>query len=272
MSDPTLETKCRTLRETLQTLAPLAVAFSGGTDSAFLLAVAHETLGKSCTAVTVRSVLQPSDESAAAETFCRERGIPLITLDLDPLAIRGFAANPPDRCYLCKKALFTKMKQTAANAGFPHLADGSNTDDTGDYRPGMRALAELGIASPLRDSGFSKADIRNASQSMGLPTWDKPAAACLASRIAYGETVTREKLAAVDKAETWLHDRGFRVCRVRTEGKTARIEIEKSAFAAFLPLADEADAALKALGFTYVSLDLGGFRSGNMNKALATPR
>lgn len=266
----TTHDKLLRLQETIRGYGTLAVAFSGGVDSCFLLHVAHETLGERALALTVDSVFIPRDEILEAESFCRERGIRQQILRMDPLAIPGVAANPPDRCYLCKSTIFSLMRQEAERAGCAALADGSNADDVGDYRPGMRALRELGIRSPLMEAGLGKSEIRALSREMGLPCWDKPSAACLASRVAYGETLTVEKLRAVEKAEELLHTLGIRQCRVRVHGKTARIEVPPADFPSILPEENRRRivSALKDCGFSYVSLDLEGFRSGSMNEIL----
>lgn len=263
-----LHEKLRALRTELAKTGSAAVAFSGGVDSTFLLTVAHEVLGDKALAITTHIHSVPAAEFAQAKAFCEERGIRHLIAEQDEFAIEGFAANPPDRCYICKKALFARMAQIASEHGCTVLCDGSNTDDEGDYRPGMRALAELGIASPLRDAGLSKADIRALSREMGLATWDKPSAACLSSRIPYGEAITAEKLARIDAAEAFLHECGFEQVRVRSHGNLARIEVPAQEITQAAAQAQQIADKLCELGYAYVSLDLKGFRSGSMNEVL----
>ncbi len=264
-----LHEKLRKLKEYLSKLGSVAVAFSSGVDSTFLLRTAHEVLGDDVIALTARSCSFPGRELKEAEEFCKSEGIRHIIIESEELAIDGFKQNPKNRCYLCKKELFSKMIQTAEEEGIKFVAEGSNLDDNGDYRPGLKAIAELGIKSPLREAGLTKDDIRALSKEMGLKTWDKPSFACLASRFVYGETITEEKLAMVDKAEQLLLDLGFRQVRVRIHGDIARIEILPSEFAKLTEDAvrDKVNSTLKNLGFSYVAMDLEGYRSGSMNEA-----
>lgn len=263
-----LQAKMCALQAQLRALGSVAVAFSAGVDSTLLLAVAHDVLGDSAAAVTVRSAFSPRRETDEAAAFCRERGIRHVMLDFDPLAVEGVAQNPPDRCYRCKRALFTGIRAAAAELGLAHVAEGSNLDDMGDYRPGMRAVAEMGIESPLRQAGLTKADIRALSKQLGLPTWDKPSYACLASRFVYGETITPERLRMVDRAEQRLMALGLRQVRVRVHGDVARIEAPPADFPLLVDYARELDEYFRSLGFAYVSMDLGGFRTGSMNRTL----
>ena len=238
-------------------------------DSTFLLAVAHQVLGQGAGAVTAASPLIPEQELEEAAAFCRDRGIVQILCPVDALAVEKIRSNPPDRCYWCKQAVFTALGQAAAGHGFAVLAEGSNTDDTGDYRPGMRAVRELGVRSPLLEAGLSKADIRALSRQMGLPTWDKPSFACLASRFVYGERITLKKLSMVEQAEQYLLDLGFRQLRVRMHGEgLARIEVPAEELPSLLTHRIEVSERLHAVGFDYVTMDLQGYRSGSMNETL----
>ena len=258
------------LQENLQRLGSAAVAFSGGVDSAFLLKAAHAALGSRAVAVTATARAFPRRESSEAEDFCRREGIRQIFYDFDVMAVEGFSENPPDRCYLCKRALFENIQRIASENGLSCVVEGSNLDDNQDYRPGHRAIAELGIKSPLRDAGLTKAEIRQLSHELGLPTWDKPSYACLASRFVYGEAITPEKLSMVEQAEQYLMDQGFRQMRVRVHGNLARVEVLPEDIPRLLSdeLRRSVSDRLKSLGFSYVTLDLAGFRSGSMNEAL----
>ena len=265
-----LHEKKKRLEEYLKSLGSVAVAFSSGVDSTFLLKVAHNVLGDKAIAVTARSCSFPARELNEATDFCRAEGIEHIIVESEELSIEGFRQNPKNRCYLCKKELFTKIRNIAAERGIAYVAEGSNTDDNGDYRPGLIAVAELEVKSPLREAELSKADIRQLSKEMGLPTWDKQSFACLSSRFVYGETITEEKLSMVDKAEQRLLDMGFHQVRVRIHGNIARIEIDRSEFERIIrpETADELNGYLRELGFLYVTLDLGGYQMGSMNKTL----
>ena len=260
--------KYNALTEYIKSLKTVAVAFSGGVDSTLLLKAAHDALGDGCVAVTAKSCLFPQSETDEAALFCQKEGIRQITVDFEPFTVDGFAQNPENRCYLCKTALFTKMRGEAEKLGIQNIAEGSNTDDTGDYRPGLAAVAELGIKSPLRHTNLSKNEIRALSKELGLDTWDKPSYACLASRFVYGETITEEKLGMVGEAERFLRGLGFTQSRVRIHGRVARIEILKDQFPEMLEASAKVYEYLKSLGFTYVSLDLGGYRTGSMNETI----
>lgn len=253
----------------LRSTGALAVAFSGGVDSAFLVYAAHEALGEKLLAITAVTQSYPRHEAEDAARILKEYGVRHAQITLDQLAVPGFCENGAERCYYCKHALFTKIIEEAKKHGISLVADGANTDDEKDYRPGMRATAELGILSPLRKAGFSKQDIRDVSEELGIFTWNKPSYACLASRIPYGEEITAEKLDMVERAEQALLDMGFREMRVRCHGKVARIEVAEDDFAKAAVHRKEIAAAVKSAGFLYAALDLEGFRSGSLNAALA---
>lgn len=266
----TLHQKKQNLELYLKELGSLAVAFSSGVDSTFLLKTARNVLGNKVIAVTAKSCSFPVRELNEAKAFCEKEGIEHIIAESEELSIEGFSQNPKNRCYLCKRELFTKIRKIADEKGIPYIAEGSNMDDNGDYRPGLIAVAELDIKSPLREAELTKAEIRQLSKEMGLPTWDKQSFACLSSRFVYGETITEEKLSMVDRAEQKLLDLGFHQVRVRIHGRIARIEIEPGEFKKILQkdTAREINDCLTKLGFTYVTLDLGGYQMGSMNKTL----
>ena len=263
MKNDKYETLCGILRD----MGSVAVCFSGGVDSTFLLTVANEVLGDRCTGVICLDASVPEREVDAARKYCDERGISLVSTRIDPMQQENYRKNTKDRCYYCKFSIMSEVQRIADELGLEYLAEGSNVDDEGDYRPGLRALEELGVRSPLREAGLTKADIRELSREMDIPTWDKPSFACLASRIPYGEEITTEKLTRIDRSEQVLSDLGFRQFRVRSHGNIARIEVpaEDIEKAAAPEVRSRIVKELKQAGFDYVTLDLGGFRSGSMN-------
>ncbi len=266
----TLEQKYERLKEYIKSLGSVVIAFSGGVDSTFLLRTAHDVLGDKAIAVTASSCSFPERELNEARKFCSANGIAHEVCKSEELDIDGFRQNPPNRCYLCKHELFEKIIDIAAEKGFENVAEGSNMDDMGDYRPGLQAITELEVKSPLRFAGLYKEEIRQLSKQLDLPTWNKPSFACLASRFVYGETISEEKLGMVERAEQLMIDLGFRQVRVRMHDKIARIEVlpEEIERAVQPEIREKINVEFKKYGFSYVTLDLAGYRTGSMNETL----
>ncbi len=270
-----LNNKYLDLKSKIAALGSCAVAFSSGVDSAFLLYAAKEALGSKAVAVTAVAPFFPERESDEASSFCKKLGVEQVIIEINPEDVPEFENNPKDRCYHCKLNLFNNFMAFAASRGLSAVIEGSNVDDVSDYRPGMKALTELDIKSPLKEAGLTKDEIRTLSKAFGLPTWNKPSFACLASRIPYGQKITRDKLSMVESAEKYLLDHGFRQFRVRLHeelngGKLARLEVLPEDFARFESPEFRKDIydRFKELGFSYISLDLKGFRSGSLNEAI----
>jgi pyridinium-3,5-biscarboxylic acid mononucleotide sulfurtransferase len=262
--------KKKALVNNLKGLPSLMIAFSGGVDSTFLLAIAAETLGSRVMAVTATSSVHPPLDIKNAKEFTATHGIAHIIFESDEKSIPEFTANQPDRCYHCKKALCIKLKEIAIEHGVTHIAHAINADDLGDYRPGIKAASEMGLIAPLVDAELTKEEIRFLSKEMGLSTWDHPSMACLASRIPYGDPITDEKISMVKKAEQLLADAGLSQYRVRHHGTVARIEVNRDDFTMFSSpvFREKIISDFKKIGFLHIALDLEGYRSGSMNMGL----
>ena len=270
MLNSLLQNKYDKLQNYLISLDSVAVAFSGGVDSTLLLKIAHDVLGDRAVAITIQSALIPDRELKESKKFCLDNKIKQVICPVEVFEIDGFKDNPKNRCYLCKKELFTKILNIAKENAIKNVVEGSNVDDLGDYRPGLQAIKELEIKSPLRVAELNKNEIRELSQNLGLKTWDKPSFACLASRFVYGEEITKEKLKMVGTSEELLRNLGFKQFRVRIHGKIARIEILPEDFEKILQeqTREKIYMELKKLGFSYVTLDIKGYRTGSMNEQI----
>ena len=264
------EEKEKKLAVLLEKCMPLAVAFSGGVDSTYLLHEAAKAGKGKVTALIMKTPSVPERELDEAVAFCKSRGISFFVLPADPFSAEGFRENGRDRCYICKHFLFSALLEKAKEEGIPFVADGTNADDTKEFRPGLKALKELDIRSPLAEAGLTKKEIRELSEKEGLPTWNKPSFSCLATRFPYGEELTVEKLRRTEAAENLLADLGFTQRRVRVHGNLARIEVLPAEIPLLLERRDMISSRLEELGFLYTTVDLKGFRSGSMDTAAVT--
>ncbi|HZD57142.1 MAG TPA: ATP-dependent sacrificial sulfur transferase LarE, partial [Anaerolineales bacterium] len=263
-----LDEKLAELEKIFRGLESVVVAYSGGVDSTLALKVAYETLGERAVAATAVSASLPEYERVEAEQIAQQIGARHILIESYETEDDRYLANAPNRCYFCKSEVYDVLLDIAQKEGVRHVVDGTNADDARDHRPGRQAAREHGVRSPLQEAGLTKAEVRRLARRYGLPNWDKPAAACLSSRIPYGKLITLEALSQVERAEFALHKLGFRQLRVRHHEQIARIEIEPEDFRQVLAQREEIVACLKGLGYTYVTLDLAGFRSGSMNEAI----
>ncbi len=266
------EIKLQELQNILSEMGSVLISYSGGVDSTFLLKVARDVLGDNVIAVTARSLTYPIRELEEAKALASNLRIRHLIIDSEEIDIPGFSHNPPDRCYYCKRELFSKLKEIARQEGMDYVADGCNLDDINDFRPGTKAAEEAGVRSPLKEAELTKDNIRGFSEQLGLPTWDKPSIACLASRFPYGDAITAEGLKMVGEAEEYLYGLGFKQLRVRHHKDMARIEVPTEDFERFFEddLRKEIVRHLKEVGYNYVTLDLQGYRTGSMNEVLDT--
>jgi pyridinium-3,5-biscarboxylic acid mononucleotide sulfurtransferase len=265
-----LDAKLARMREIFAPMSSVIVAFSGGVDSTFVLKVAYDTIGDRVLALTTTSPTMPDEDRDSALAMAQVIGAHHLIVESNELEIPGYSANPLNRCYLCKHNLFTVCEAKAAELGIDNIVDGLNLDDLHDYRPGMQAASEKRVRHPLVEAELSKAEIRELSRAMRLPTWDRPASPCLSSRFPYGTEITVEGLAKVAAGERILHAMGFKVARVRFHGEVARLELERSEIARIFETQnrDIVDREFKKIGFRFVAIDLKGFRSGSLNEGV----
>jgi pyridinium-3,5-biscarboxylic acid mononucleotide sulfurtransferase len=262
------QAKWEQLLHILREMGSVIVAFSGGVDSGLLAVAAHQALGEKALAITIHSPVEARDDVEAATALAQQVGFRHRIIEHDDLADAQFVANPPDRCYFCKFNRLGDILAIARGEGYAAVVEGSNADDGGDYRPGRRAVTELGGRSPLAEAGLSKADIRAISRWLGLSVWDRPSAPCLATRFPYGTPVTLEGLRQIAAAEAYLQELGFNTVRVRHYGSMARLEVAPEQVERLAALRQQVSARLKSLGYQYIALDLDGYRSGSMNEVL----
>lgn len=262
--------KQQKLESVIKRLGSVLVAFSGGVDSALVLAVAHSVLGDKVLAVTAQSPSLPKRELSAAAEFADMIGVERLVIETEEMSLPQYRQNPADRCYHCKSELYGKLQKIAAERNLLRIANGINLDDLGDYRPGIGAAREADVVSPLCDAGFAKQDVRDLSRKLGLPTWEKPAMACLSSRIPYGQPITEKKLSMVEQAEDLLLSLGFKRLRVRHHGDIARIELNQDDIARFFAngISDAVQERFSQIGFNYTAVDIAGYKSGRFNETL----